>query len=270
MVVRSEGHNTLPNSCKTLLGISNFKTDVQLMLSAKNTYGFYKYFGIQQNSQTIIHPLKYTESHITLLFHVDGLEIYRNSKKGLWTILGKVYSLKYQSKPFLIGIYNGHSKPKYASEFLSDLVSEINDLKSKGVDIRDFHFDVYILGFTCDMPARAFIKRCKGHSGYYSCERCEIKGINIIKNKRVFPFVECPLRNCTSFKTKSQPQHHLEQEDSPLIDINDFDPVSAVFLDSMQIDTTMFFKKKFCKYTNRISKNNIRLIRLETLESHSL
>lgn len=30
--------------------------------------------------------------------------------------------------------------------------------------------------FVCDAPARAFLKCIKGHTAYYSCERCIIKG----------------------------------------------------------------------------------------------
>ena len=33
-----------------------------------------------------------------------------------------------------------------------------------------------IKALVCDAPARQFIKCIKGHSGYYSCERCETKG----------------------------------------------------------------------------------------------
>ena len=34
--------------------------------------------------------------------------------------------------------------------------------------------------FTCDAPARSFLKCVKGHGGYYGCERC-IQKDSIIK-----------------------------------------------------------------------------------------
>lgn len=31
--------------------------------------------------------------------------------------------------------------------------------------------------FTCDAPARAFVKYVKGHNGKYDCERCNQPGL---------------------------------------------------------------------------------------------
>lgn len=44
-------------------------------------------------------------------------------------------------------------------------------------------FGFKILAFCCDMPARSFIKCCKGHTSYYACERCSVKGETVKKNK---------------------------------------------------------------------------------------
>jgi hypothetical protein len=40
--------------------------------------------------------------------------------------------------------------------------------------------------FSCDAPARAFLKCIKGHTGNYACERCNAKGQNI--NRRIVLF----------------------------------------------------------------------------------
>lgn len=46
-----------------------------------------------------------------------------------------------------------------------------------------YHF--IIKAFVCDTPARAFIKRCTGHGGFFACERCEIKG-KTVQGRRVY------------------------------------------------------------------------------------
>jgi hypothetical protein len=45
-----------------------------------------------------------------------------------------------------------------------------------GISIGDVVYSVNIRAFVCDAPARAFLKNIKSHTGYYSCERCEIEG----------------------------------------------------------------------------------------------
>lgn len=84
------------------------------------------------------------------------------------------------------------------------------------------------------MPARAFIKCCKGHTGFYSCERCTVKGESIEKT-RIFSETECEERTLQSFKEKRKSEHHLAKEDSPLLEIENFDPIKFVVLDEMHM-----------------------------------
>ena len=48
-------------------------------------------------------------------------------------------------------------------------------LKERGIAVNGVVFNIRLLFFTCDAPARQFLKCVKGHSGFYSCERCEIR-----------------------------------------------------------------------------------------------
>ena len=68
--------------------------------------------------------------------------------------------------------------------FLEDFVSEAKCLVLNGVNIGQVTFKIEVVGFSCDTPARSFVKKCKGHGGYYACERCETRGTTI-KKKRV-------------------------------------------------------------------------------------
>ena len=108
-----------------------------------------------------------------------------------------------------------------------------SNLVRNGVTIGQKTFRVKLLGFSCDTPARSFIKKCKGHGGFYACERCETRG-KTKNRKRVYPSMNSKLRTKKSFRKKSQKEHHLEGT-SPLLDIPEFDPVRSVFLDSLHL-----------------------------------
>lgn len=234
VVLKSEGHVSLPMSSKTLLGTSRIKTNAQLMLSNDDTYGEFKYFGIRKNLIIVIDPEVFTATIISLLINIDGVEVHNKSKKCFWTISGKIYSESYFAKPFLIAIFYGNSKPRSARDFLEKLNDEVNDFIVNGVDIRGVSYEFKIAGFTCDTPARAFIKCCKGHTGFYSCERCIVRGVTVNK-KRIFPDENCEERTSESFRNKSQIEHHLVGKISPVLDIIGFDPVVLFFLDSMHL-----------------------------------
>ena len=82
-------------------------------------------------------------------------------------------------------------------------ISEVNLLQVNGITIMDQRFNVRIHCFVCDTPARAFIKGTKGHTGFYACERREIRGL---KESGVtqYPLVNCPERTDESFRSRSQ------------------------------------------------------------------
>lgn len=134
MILRSEGYTSLPKSCKTLLGTSKLSCESTLMNCADGTIGKFKYFGIKFNLNSIIDPNIYNEKDIKIIIHVDGMDIFNKSKKGFWSILGKVFSPAYVTKPFLIALFYGNSKPYSAGEFLAELVAEVNILTNEGIN----------------------------------------------------------------------------------------------------------------------------------------
>ncbi|XP_075167579.1 uncharacterized protein LOC142239679 [Haematobia irritans] len=225
MVLRSEGYTSLPICAKTFLGTSAVQTEKTIMKCSDDTLG---------DLSTIIDPRQFHGNEIDLLIHVDGMEIFNKSKKGFWTIMGKVFSRTYNSKPFLIALFVGNSKPYSAREFLAEFVAEANELNERGVYIQNTRFQFKVLAFSCDMPARAFLKCCKGHTGFYACERCTVKG-ETVDRTRVFNDTNCKERTLESFKEKANPEHHTNKEISPLLDINNFDLIKFVLLDEMHM-----------------------------------
>ncbi|XP_033213649.1 uncharacterized protein LOC117170728 [Belonocnema kinseyi] len=120
---------------------------------------------------------------------------------------GKVHYQQCFYKPFAVLIYFGTSKPVSLDDYFGDFTTEVNRLQANGVTIMEQRFNVRIHWFICDTPARAFIKGTKGHTGFYACERCEIRGF---KEDRVpqFSRIHCPERTDESFRRRSQQRHH--------------------------------------------------------------
>lgn len=215
------------------------------MLSSDSTWGQFTYIGIEKNLRYIIDPNIYNKSEIILSINIDGADLFEKTKNGIWPILGKLYNVKYKSKPFLIAFYYGHSKPESARDFLKMFVAEVNVLIHEGIDIESVHYESNIKAFVCDTPARAFVKRCKGHTGFYSCERCDIKGETVVVSdflgtRRKIVKKRCFLsvgeeRTHDSFLNQTQPLHHVTEELSPLLDIDGFDIIKNVILDSMHL-----------------------------------
>lgn len=102
------------------------------MKSSDDTLGHFQYFGIKQNLDSIIDPYFYTEEEIRLIIHVDGMDVFNKSRKGVWSIMGKIFSILYMTKPFLIALFFGNSKPYSAREFLAEFVEEVNIFNKEG------------------------------------------------------------------------------------------------------------------------------------------
>ena len=173
-ILRDHGHTELPKCAESLLGTQRTWGRIRQTKSKRGTNGSYIYIGIESVLKDKIDKQAFTEKVIHLLINTDGLPLYNKSLIQLWPILVQVLCDDYYCKPFVAGMYCGDSKPASASEFLEDFVEECCKLIKEGFVIDNTVYKVQIDAFVCDTPARSFIKCTKGHSGFYSCERCEV------------------------------------------------------------------------------------------------
>ena len=156
--------------------------------------GYYHYIGIRKHILTKVY-----QSTVNLVIHIDGLPLYKSSRKEFWTILGYIM---HDQTPFPIAIFCGKGKPTL-HDFLHPLVDELHILSQEMV-IEQEHVSKTL--FLCDAPARAYIKCIKGHSGYSSCDRCEEDtepGNRIIHTASMGA-----LRSDESFRMRAHPAHH--------------------------------------------------------------
>lgn len=163
------------------------------MLDADGSNGEYVYFWVSKGLKECIDLNVYSKSTIFLDHNVDGISLTKSGEKGLWVISAKIFYNPEIYSPFPIAIYCGNSKPNSVDDFLTELVDEINVLNSEGIRIENKQFNVRVHCFICDMPARAFLKCVKGHTGFYSWERCSIKGV---KSKSIVEFPDINIKFC--------------------------------------------------------------------------
>lgn len=130
----------------------------------------------------IVHDVS-LETHVVIDINIDGVQLYKNGKAPqVIPILGRVYSIGgyvvpiKEADPFVIGLYHGHGKPTTRT-FLKWLIDEMNRLeKGKGVGYDGRKLSVEVRCFICDTPMRAWLKGVVGHTGYFACERCCVRG----------------------------------------------------------------------------------------------
>ena len=108
-------------------------------------------------------------------------------------------------------------------------------LTREGIQIFAKQYEVKLKCFVCDAPARSYLKGIVGYTGYYSCERCTIKGeweSRVVFNE----LVEQEPRTDEKFQNYQYPQH--QKLASPLtnagikcIDQFPLDDMHMVYLD---------------------------------------
>lgn len=145
-------HPSLPKDGRTLL---QTKTCYNITASAG---GLFHYFGILKCFGKILDkvwsivPDRYA---FKLQLNFDGLPLCKSTSTQFWLILGMLHG--YSKKLLLIGLFCGTSKPNSLTEYLHDLVQELQILKS-GFLFKHKTFFVNVVSVVCDTPAQAFIR----------------------------------------------------------------------------------------------------------------
>jgi len=165
-------HSSLPRDSRTLLTQGNAFNIKQV-----SDGGEYVHFGVRCGIEEL-NSGGYLQNFdsLALQFNIDGIPLYKSSKKSsntsLWPILCSVKN-SCNTKPFVIGVFCGHLKPSNIDTYLADFVSEIKPLLKYGVELAEIRFEVTLHCCLCDTPARAMIKNVKGPAGCSGCNKCE-------------------------------------------------------------------------------------------------
>ncbi|RZF46995.1 hypothetical protein LSTR_LSTR011858 [Laodelphax striatellus] len=227
--------NSLPDDARTLLKTPRC-TAVRPLGS-----GEYIYLGIENGLKNTLKSVQVSGeiTELKLLINIDGLPVSKSSGGQMWPQLGKIRSIK-SSPVFVIGLYYGNEKPSDSNEFMSSLVDELNFLFENGFYLNGLSFKLSHVGFVCDMPAKAFVLKIKGHTGFFSCTRCTVEGKSI-NNRMCFTDLNCSSRTHESFCSMSQEEHHIGA--TVLTSLNHIDLISSFSLDYMHLVCLGVMKK---------------------------
>ncbi|XP_057291715.1 uncharacterized protein LOC130656398 [Hydractinia symbiolongicarpus] len=207
-ILRKNGH-TLPKDSRTLLKTPrNVNTD-------SICAGKYVYLGIENGIRRMLlnNPNITVTEYIKLAINIDGIPLYKSSSTQFWPILGQ---FEYAT-PFVIALFCGNSKPTPVEYFCHEFLEELHKLRSDTMIVNDIDVRVALHFFTCDAPARQFLKGIKGHTGYDGCERCTVAG-EYIEGRIIFNDIDKNPRTDAGFLKYEYKKHQLKL--SPLIQYN--------------------------------------------------
>ena len=111
-----------------------------------------------------------------------------------------------------------------------------------GITIDGITKQVQIDGFSLDAPAKSFILKIKGHSGFDSCTRCTVEG-EYLKNRTCFPYSSTMIkRSHIDYINRNYKEHHVENSISILEELP-INIISSFGLDYMHLTCLGIMRK---------------------------
>lgn len=199
--------NILPRYCRTLLATPRFSGTKLRSVAPGQYYHFGLSAGIQKFASSKL-------NEIQVFISVDGLPLTKNTNSKFWPILA--YIVGTNKTVFPVGVYHGFAKPKDSDVFLSNFIEEAKHLLVDGNTINGVNKKVFIKGFVSDSPAKSFVLKTKGHSGFSSFSRCTIEG-EYFQNRVCFPYSRNKYLKRTHESYVQQTQQKNKEIDKPLV-----------------------------------------------------
>lgn len=232
------------------------------VMTTKLDNGEMFYFGVKTELERKLRTIKLSENIVSIQFNIDGFSPFKNSYIEFWPILGKIDNIEGQ-KPFVVAVFGGRGKPLPVETYLGNFVNEMNDLLATGIKFNDKQLNMVISLFSCDAPARAFLKQIKGHTSKNGCERCTQQ--TVYENKRHFYPVGMAAQNRhdADFSRDNEENNHIKGF-SPLLSLH-IGLVTQFVLDPMHLVYLGVTKRLLQNYWVEGKKNH-RIINIKHLD----
>lgn len=203
-ILQTKGLN-VPKDARTL-----HKTPTSIDVTKKSG-GDYVYNGLAACivQALVDNPKAVDNKEILLKVNVDGVPLFKSVSSQLWPILCSFKNVT----PFAVCLFYGPKKPTPVEDYLGQFLDEIATLRANGLEYNGSMYSVQLHSFICDAPARQMLKCVKGHTGYYSCERCEVKGYP--SNRRVV--IHSDVTEALRTDVKFQNNDYCTEEDDEIV-----------------------------------------------------
>lgn len=145
---------------------------------------------------------------LKLHVNIDGLPLFKSTSADFIPILGLVRNIE-NSKVFIISLWYGKGKPQDSNTFLKKFVNEYNEIRKDGIMVKNQKFTVSFDALIADAPAKSYVCKTKGHTGYSSCPKCKAIGKRINRTTCFYDFT-------------AELRSHQEFVDAPHEENNDF------------------------------------------------
>lgn len=188
--------------------------------------------------------------HFLIDLSSDGVQVFDNSEQsecipimvsvhGISTSPSDEPFILKKRYPIVIGIAHGSTKPT-AQSLMRNLFQELHQLdpnNHNNEETAEREFTVSLRCVIADWPFRSYLKRVKGHGGYWSCERCIQRGESCLLPKSrgskketsstiQMKNTDAPLRTDEDFLSYTSDKR---EEDQHLLDpINDISPFVSI------------------------------------------
>lgn len=193
---------------------------------------------------------------ILLQFFVDGLQISKSEKDGLWIIMTNFLNSSVKRlSPKVVGIYYGEKKPADFNEFLWPFVMELLDLLDKGLTHKDKNVKLSILNFVLDAPARTSSKSVKHVNGYGGCDYCVEEGI-YIDHRMTFLNLDAKLRTDAEYRSRIYEDYHHKESVLEMLPIDMVDAFPPDYLHFLLLGVVHWNLKYICEQPKLLSSND--------------
>ena len=241
----------------------NLPSDARMLLKSPKVYKDYKlnsnrhkytYFTIESALRYYISldfkpPIQNEVCFISLRFNVDGIPIHKNKQTNLWPILCSPRDTEYTPQMIALCTTNNASKPDDVDAYLCDFVAEAETLNRDGFLLNNitYKLDLKNSFFSCDAPAKAFIKCMKGHTAKAGCDYCSQEGTFTETHVTFEPTCK-RLRTDISFRQKLDEDHH-HKTNTPLLRLS-MDLINGFPIDYMHAALLGISKKLLRMWLN--------------------
>ncbi|KAG0444744.1 hypothetical protein HPB47_013433 [Ixodes persulcatus] len=169
-----------------------------------NDVGFV-HFGLEEGIRDALTKLP-APCEVILQGNIDGLPLFKSLQVCFWPISCKVTNCG-DSAPFIVSLFCGKGKTPCLESYLRPFLEEVQALTKDGLIFKGTNVPVTLSAMICDAPARSFVKPTIGHTGYYACELCTVRGV-YMDGKVTYPHLTSPLRTDSSFRAQEDKHHH--------------------------------------------------------------